>query len=460
MNNDVDIVLVNAPSPYPGSILSHRLQGIPPLGLGYIGTWLKNKNYKVKILDFYIKEITILDLDKIINENHPKLIGISTTTETYKCGLAIAAHIKKTAKDIIVFMGGCHVTFEDNPAVETGFVDLVVRHEGELVVEELCDYYIKGKGDLDSIQGITFIKNGIIKRNPRRAYIENLDELPFPDRSLYDIDKYAVPASVSTSRGCPGRCIFCAATALSGGRYRIRSAENVIEEFKLLKSLGYKHIQIVDDTMTADVTRLKKLLELLKEEKLGVTWNCESRVDIMTKELLKEMMECGCTSIQFGVEAGSQEMLDCLRKNITLEQIRKTFLWAKELGISTATCLMIGQPQDTRETIEKTIELAIELQSYGAKVVFSVSTPFPGTYMYNHPDELGMKIRDFDTDNYNTMTPVFDTKNFKTREIQAIYYDAVIRLSKNVVRPEVKKVYRKISSFLKNEANKINVENV
>ncbi|QAA30384.1 B12-binding domain-containing radical SAM protein [Clostridium manihotivorum] len=451
----LDVLLINAPSPFPGSILSHRLQGLPPLGLGYIGTWLIRNNYSAKILDFYIKEVTIIDLESLIKSDYPKIIGISTTTETYKCGLAIAKHIKLIDSDIVVFMGGCHATFEYEDALKSGFIDLVVRHEGELIVKELCDYYIKGVGSLDKIKGISYISDGVIKKNQRKEFIENLDMLPFPDRRLYDLEKYAVPASISTSRGCPGRCIFCAATALSGGRYRVRTAENVIEEFKYLKSLGNNHIQIVDDTMTADVDRLHRLLKLLKEEKLGVTWNCESRVDIMTKELLKEMIECGCTSIQFGVETGSQEMLDCLRKSITIEQIRNTFLWAKELGISTATCLMIGQPYDTIETINKSIEFALELQSYGAKVVFSVSTPFPGTFMYNNPERVGIKIMDFDTDNYNTLTPVYDTDNFSREDIQKLYYDALIKLSKGQIRPEAKEIYRRISKYLKQQVAEI-----
>ncbi|WPC42608.1 B12-binding domain-containing radical SAM protein [Clostridium sp. JS66] len=458
MNNDLDVLLINAPSPLPGSILSHRIQGLPPLGLGYIGTWLIKNNYTAKILDFYIKEVTILDLEKIIKSNSPKLIGISTTTETYKSGLAIAKYIKSLNSEIIVFMGGCHVTFEYEDTLKSGFIDLVVRHEGELIVKDLCDYYINNIGSLHNIEGISYIDNGIIKKNPRKKFIEDLDMIPFPDRKLYDLNKYAVPASISTSRGCPGKCIFCAATALSGGRYRVRSAENVLEEFKYLKSLGSTHIQIVDDTMTADVERLYKLLELLKKENLGITWNCESRVDIMSKDLLKEMKDCGCTSVQFGVETGSQEMLDCLKKNITIDQIRKTFLWARELDISTATCLMIGQPYDTIETINKSVELALELQSYGAKVVFSVSTPFPGTFMYNNPDKVGIKIKDFDTDNYNTLTPVYDTNNFNREDIQILYYDALIRLSKGDIRPESKILYKNISKYLKEQVAELTCE--
>ncbi|WP_069648896.1 B12-binding domain-containing radical SAM protein [Caloranaerobacter ferrireducens] len=453
MNSDyIDVLLVNAPSPHPGSIISYRIQGVPPLGLGYIGTYLEKKGYKVKILDFYIDEITILDLKLIVNELHPKIVAISTTTETYNNGVKIADYSKKLDENIITIMGGCHVTFEYENALNTGFIDIVVRNEGEFVMKELCDYYIKKQGKLENIKGICYKRGGKIIKNNRREFIKDLDSLPFPDRSLYQLEKYPIPGTISTSRGCPGRCIFCAATALSGGKYRIRSVENIIDEIKYLKELGISYVQIVDDTFTADVDRLYKFLEILDKENLGITWGCESRVDIMNKELLNFMKKCGCISIQFGVEAGSQEMLDCLKKNITIEQIRNVFLWAREIDIKTGTCLMIGQPYDTLESIQKTIEFATEIQSYGARVVLSVTTPFPGTYMYNNPEKVGIHIVDKNFDNYNTFTPVYDTKHFKREDIRRNYYDAIIKLGRGLNDSKKKEEYRQWREFVKAKA--------
>lgn len=453
----LDVLLINAPSPNPGEMLSHRLQGLPPLGLGYIATWLKQYNYKVKILDFYIRTVTIIKLKEILEEQHPILVGISTTTETYKSGIRIAGYIKSYDSSIVVFMGGYHVTFEYEAALKSGVVDFVVRNEGEITSKDICDYFIKQEGEFEKILGISYIKNGEVVSNPDRNFITNLDELPFPDRSLYDIDKYTVPSSISTSRGCPGRCIFCAATALSGGRYRVRSAENVIKEFKYLKSLGYKHVQIIDDTMTADIRRLNKFLDVLLEEKLDMTWNCESRVDIVTKELLQKMKSAGCKIIQFGVEAGNQEMLDCLKKNITLQQIHNVFNWCSELGIGSASCLIIGQPFDTFESIKDTINIASELQSLGAQVVFSISTPFPGTYMYNHPDELGLEIINYDTDDYTTQSPVYRTKNLTEVDIQNSFFDAYVRLGKENLNPTIRDKYLKIKDEVKKSKSSLGI---
>ncbi len=448
----LDILYVNAPSAYPGSMLSHRIQGLPPLGLGYLATYLRQFGYRAKIIDFYIRTITLVDLKKTLKEYTPKIVGISTTTETYKCGLRIASFIKSFFPDVIVIMGGCHVTFEYKDALNSGFIDYIIRNEGEITTKELLDFLIKGIGKIEKIDGICYKNNfGEIIRNKNRKYIKDLDCLPIPDRSFFNIESYIFPASISTSRGCPGNCIFCAATALSGGCYRTRSAQNIIDEFLYLRDLGFKHVNIIDDTMTANISRLNEFLDLMINLKVNMNWNCESRVDIMTKELLEKMKKAGCISIQFGVEAGSQEMLDCLKKNVTMEQIRNVFNWSNELGITTATCLIIGQPYDTKDTIENTKNFALELQKLGARVVFSVSTPYPGTYMYNHPQKLGLTITDTDFDNYTTQIPVYNTTNLTQEEIRSSFFDAFVTLGKSSMSPKTRSVLQIVRKELKTE---------
>lgn len=381
-----------------------------------------------------------------------KVVGISTSTETYKCGLKIASFVKKLYPEVIIVMGGCHVSFEYEDAFNSGYVDYVIRNEGEVTFKELLDYIYQGKGELYDIDGLCYVDAaGHVVKNKNRKYIENLDELPIPDRTFFEMEKYAYPASISTSRGCPGNCIFCAATALSGGRYRIRSASNIIKEIKYLKELGYSHVQIVDDTMTADVERLVQFIDLMIKENLQMSWYCESRADIMTKELLQKMKEAGCCAIQFGVEAGSQEMLDCLRKNVTMEQIRNVFKWAHELDLVASSCLIIGQPYDTKQTINETMSFAKELKTLGASIVFSVSTPYPGTYMYNNPDKLGLEILDFDTDNYTTQIPVYNSKYLTKDEIQSAYFDAVVSLSQTNMSEEEKSTMDAIKNILREE---------
>ena len=449
---ELDILYINAPSAYPGSMLSHRIQGLPPLGLGYLATYIRQFGYTSQILDFYIRSITLVELSKVLCEQTPKTVGISTTTETYNCGLRIAAFIKKNFPDIPILMGGCHVTFEYNDALNSGVVDYVIRNEGEITTRELLDYLLKGIGRIENIDGICYKNSsGAVIRNRNRKYITNLDSLPMPDRSFFDLKSYTFPASISTSRGCPGNCIFCAATALSGGCYRIRSAQNIVNEFIYLIDLVLKHVNIIDDTMTANIDRLDEFLNIMIDQEINMNWNCESRVDIMTKSLLKKMKEAGCISIQFGVEAGSQEMLDCLKKNVTMEQIRNVFTWAQELGITTATCLIIGQPFDTKDTIKNTVSFALELQDLGARVVFSVSTPYPGTFMYNNPDKLGLKILDTDFDNYTTQIPVYDSMHLSKEEIRTAFFDAFVALGKGSMHENTRSMLQRVRKELKFE---------
>jgi radical SAM superfamily enzyme YgiQ (UPF0313 family) len=431
-NEKIDIVLVQAPSANPGSIVSHRLQGMPPLGLGYLASWLKHKNYKVKILDLYIDQASFFDLENIIKVNEPKIIAISTTTETYKSGLRIASLCKQMNNDLLIVMGGSHVTFEYQNALLNRNIDIIARFEGEIVLENICKCHIRKQIELKDVKGICYMENSKLIKTEREEFINDLNSLPFPDRKMFNLEKYAIPGALLTSRGCVGNCIFCAATALSGGKYRVRSADNIMREMIYLKGLGVPYIQIVDDTMTADVVRLHNILNLIISSRLNTPWGCESRVDIMTKELLLKMKQAGCIALQFGVEAGNQKMLDSLKKNISIEQIRRVFLWCNELDIRTGTCLMIGQPYDTHETILDTIKFASELQSYGAKVLFSVTTPYPGTYLYNQADKFGIEIVERDFDYYNTFTPVYNTKNFTVSDVQTYYYDALISLSKTM----------------------------
>ncbi len=440
----IDVLLINAPSPNAGAILSHRIQGLPPLGLGYIATVLQKNGYVCKILDLYLKDVSMKNLTEIMEESKPSVIGISTTTETYKSGIRLAGKVKELSSGIPVLMGGPHVTFEYEAALRSGVVDIVTRGEGEITTLELCNALIRKKGKLADIDGIVYLKEGQVICNKSRAMICDLDSLPFVDRSLFDIEKYSVPSSISTSRGCPGRCIFCAASGLSGGKYRMRSPGSIVREFEYLKSLGFKKVQIIDDTMTASIKRLNAILDLLLEKKLDMIWACESRVDVVTKELLEKMYRAGCRSIQFGVEAGNQEMLDCLKKNITLEQIRNAFRWCNELGINSASCLIIGQPFDTKETISQTIKLGIELQKLSAQIVFSISTPYPGTYMYDHMDEFDIEVIDHNFDNYTTQHAVYNSIHLSAEEIQNYFFDACLSVGKVRINESILNKYKLI----------------
>ncbi|MCL2250088.1 MAG: B12-binding domain-containing radical SAM protein [Oscillospiraceae bacterium] len=426
----VDVILISPPAPSPSVHLLDKA-GTPPIGLGYLATCLAKEGFKVRIIDLAIPSKNIETIISAIKENKPKIVGISTATETYKTTVRIANEIKKISTNCDIVFGGYHASFEYATVLKENAIDYVVLNEGEISFTNLCKFLIRGVGDIEAVRGIVYKKNGDIICTTPEPFIENLDILPILDRSHFeDAHEYTHFATVSTSRGCPGKCIFCAASVLSGGRHRMRSAKSIIEEFELLKEKGFENVYVVDDTMTANTRRLNEFLDMLIKKNLQMTWFCESRVDILSYELLRKMRRAGLTGIQVGAESGSQEILDSVNKGITLAQVHNVFKWCKELEVSAATNLIIGQPTDTRETIQETIRMAHDLTSLGAQVTFSVSTPFPGTPMWIKPGEFGMKIIDFDLSHYNAFCPVFNTRHLTAAEIRNEYYLAVKKIDK------------------------------
>ena len=436
MNEMIDVLLISSPSsnPYTESVFS--AQGMPPLGLGYIATYLKKNGYSAIVFDMNFRFNTIYTLLDYVNKVQPKVIGISCTTESYNNALKIAHVLKKHSGQLCIVVGGPHVSFEyQNTLESSNDVDYVVINEGELSFKKICDYHIGKKIGIDALTGIAYKRNGRICRAPLEPFIECLDELPIPDRTLFlNFDQYPVASTISTSRGCPGKCVFCAASVLSGGKYRMRSAKGVVDEFEYLKSLGYNHVTVIDDTMTVNKKRLYEFTDELVNRKLSMTWFCESRVDIITREMLLKMKSAGLTQIQFGVESGSQEILNSIKKGINLADIRSVFKLCKELHIQAVTNLIIGQPQDTNETIESTLLFGKELMNLGAQVSYTICTPFPGTPLWTEPERFGIEIIDHDLEHYSTFQPVIKTKYLGINEIRNWYFKAIKNKNKIVNR--------------------------
>lgn len=429
--NELDVLLISAPSPNPAMQYAFKRQGMPPLGLGYLATCLKQEGYSVKIIDMGFENNTMKTVLSVLENNKVCIVGFSCTTETYNVSVRMADRIRETYRDCIIVFGGPHVSFEYKAALSNMSIDYVLLNEGEHSLKKFCDCFIRGIGTLDQLRGIAYRQEGCVVCAEPEPFITDLDTLPFPDRTLFeDLHRYALPSSIVTSRGCPGKCIFCAASVLSGGRYRMRSALNVVREFEYLKSLGFRHVNIIDDTMTANLKRLDEILDELIMRKLQMSWYCESRVDVMSKDMLKKMKDAGLVIVQFGVESGNQRILDSIKKNIKLEKIKEVFNWCREMGIMASTNLIIGQPFDDEASIEDTISLAKELTLLGAGVNFTVCTPFPGTPLWLRPEEFGIELIDHNLDHYSTFYPVFNTKLLRADQIRNAYYRAVKTVNK------------------------------
>ena len=429
---EYDALFVSVPSAAPGMYFAYSQQGMPPLGLAYIATFIREFGYVSKIIDLSHPFVTLSTLIDFLEGNTVRIVGLSCSTEAYNTAVRLSSIIKRIYPDVVIVLGGYHVSFEYETTLKNNDVDYVVIGEGELVFKQICDAIIRKEGKIFDVKGIAYKNSGKIIKTQVMPFINDLDSLPIPDRSFFDnLHEYPIPATISTSRGCPGKCIFCSASALSGGRYRLRSADNIVSEFEYLYSFGFNHICVIDDTMTADLKRLDGILDKLIKKRIGVTWYCESRVDSLSKSVLVKMKDAGVVAIQFGVESGSQSILDCIKKNIKIEQILRVFEWCHELGISTMTNFIVGLPSDTHDTIQKSNDLANVLIEKGASVTFSICTPFPGTPIWIDPNKYEIKIENNDLDFYTTSCPVFSTKNLSLQDIRNEYYNSIKQLGPN-----------------------------
>ncbi len=388
----MEILLINAPVVK----LSPHARRTPPLGLAYLGAVLLKAGYKVSALDLNATQIDEAELRKIIKKDTPSIIGISTYTETHDNGIKIAGLIKEESPETKVIIGGPHASvLYEEVARETG-VDVVVRGEGEKTMLELADHFLKGSGGLTDIKGIATVINGDLITTQDRAPIADPDELPFPARELFLLHLYDYPFSVLSSRGgCPFACYFCAVNNIWKGKRRFRKPEKVMEEIKhLIQTRQVNRINFSDDSFTMDRSLILELCRMLQDifRSVPLDWQCATRVDLVDDELLREMRLAGCKNIQYGIEAGSQKILDSIGKKIRPEHVRKSVRMTLRHGIEVSCSFMFPHPEDTEETICEQTMLMKELKEMGAVITLAMTTPLPGTYLYEHRDELGIKI--------------------------------------------------------------------
>ena len=426
----IQITLVNPPYPQE----AHQHPPFIPLGLGYLAAVLEKNQYKVDVIDCQALKLSYEEFKSEISKRQPDIVGITSTTLTYKSALRIAQIAKEAYPNCLTIIGGPHVTFWDDKALEEApYLDIVFRKEGEYALLELVQRLEANKSYHDLL-GITCRKDGKIVRNPDRPYIENLDELPFPAHHLFPLShlqKYGkVVFPVSTSRGCTFWCNFCSAVRMFGRGYRKRSPKSVADELEYLnKTYGAEQFTFYDDAFTVDQVRTKEICEEIRNRKLKIKWDCETRVDMVTKELLQEMKNAGCIAVWFGVEAGSQKVIDAMAKGLTLERTKTSFKLAKDTGLMTIASVILGFPEETPESAWETVKFVEELSP--DDVGYYIATPYPGTPMYDYVKKMGwLKIEDFNK--YDTATPIFESPTITMQELREIREQA---LRKFYLRP-------------------------
>ncbi len=324
--------------------------------------------------------------------------------------------------DVILVAGGQHPTYMWSETLDNGF-DIIVRGEGEVTARELIktiDKHGMDPGELRRVAGIVFRdKHGNIVATRERPLIYNLDVLPWPARHLLPMDKYTLfgkkirVAHIMASRGCPYGCIYCTTSYYWGRRIRYRSPRNVAEEIEfLVDKYRVEHVVFTDDELTANRRFVYGLIEEMKKRGLDIGFACGARVNHMDKDFMKFLYNNGCIALYFGVESGTQRILDKIGKMISLDQVRKVFRWKREIGGFATASFILGFPWETIDDMKKTVDLAIDIDPDYAQ--FTVLTPYPGTPLFDYAMRYGL-IEDWNWEHYTTLRPVM--RGFKfTRE--------------------------------------------
>lgn len=381
------------------------------LGLGYLAAVLEKNEYQVDVIDCQLLKLSLEDFRSEISKRQPNIVGVTSSTLTYQSALKLVKIVKEACPDCITIAGGPHVTFWDDKALEEcPELDIVVRREGEITMLEIVQK-IEADKSYDDVLGTTVRKEGKIVKNPDRPYIEDLDGLPFPARHLWPMERlreYEDILYLATSRGCVYWCEFCTTVRMHGRKYRMRSPKNVVDELEFLhKTYGAKKFTFCDDAFTVDQPRTEALCSEILQRGLKIEWNCGTRVDMITKDLLMKMKESGCISVWFGVESGTQQVLDAMKKGITPELTIKVLGWVRELGLKPVPNVILGFPGETKKSAWKTIKF-VEKIAPDEVGFYNVATPFPGTPMYDIVKEKGwLRVTDFDM--YDTTHPIFET---------------------------------------------------
>lgn len=337
---------------------------LPPLGICYIAENLKRHGHHPLIFDW--------GFDKKLKLNNIDVVGISATTLTYFDACKIIQKIKKRKPKMTVIIGGPHASLLPKQVLQNSGADAVVVGEGENIMVKIADGKLKAKG-------IIYV-----------PLIEDLDTLPFPTYSYLDLNRYfkfggsdrsrwtlPQPAmAIMGIRGCPFHCSFCSEKKLFRGRVRYRSVENIIEEIDYLqKFYGVKGINFLEDTLTVNQQRAIKLCKYLGE--MNIKWVCQSRVDMVNEPLLKLMKKSGCQYIFYGVESGSERILqEVIKKEVTISQIIKTFKITKKVGIGIVANYIFGIPGETEEDLKATLEMVKKLPADA--VALNIFVPLPG----------------------------------------------------------------------------------
>lgn len=374
--------------------------GFPPIGIMSLSAVLKEAGHECVMFDQANPETPNDVIIEEIRRQRPDLVGMSfLSTTSYPYAKIMARQIRAIDSAVRLAFGGVFASLNAGLVkMQCPEVDFVCRGDGEQLILDLMSNLDNPEGVL----GLTWAKEGRVINNPNRETERHLDQWPFPDRESLPLDfiesmPLDVPAVLSmerfttmqTSRGCPWPCVFCDIPIFNDGKWRFRSAEHVVKEFKYLQALGYGAVYFVDDHFLLKAKRIEAICQGLIDEKITIEWGVEGRVDSVCQHLFPIMAKAHCRTIMFGIESGSQKILDRLKKEQTLEEVESAVTTAKKAGIEIVHgFFVVGSPGETVEDMRATFDFAsrLRLDTFG----FNRLCVYRGTPLWKEYVERGL----------------------------------------------------------------------
>lgn len=433
-----------------GKVLKWRFHHCEiPMGLAYIAAAIR-KDFDVKVLDGRAKFQRIVPKnskweyfgyspEEIIDQlkaYSPDVVGISCLSSFHFPDVVdLFKRVKKIDNEIITVTGGTHPTFlADEVMTKYPSIDFIVMGEGEDIFHQLL-MNINSQKEYDKLDGLAFRNKDTFKINPKTKYIENLDNLPYPAFDLFPLDFYekkSIPFSISyrskktipimTSRGCSSRCVFCASRNFWGNCYRMRSAENVLDEIEyVVNKYGSREIQFIDDNLTQDKERAQKIFQGLIDRNIDIHWNTPNGVAVWTldEDMLKLMKASGCYELTVAFESGDQDVLNkIIKKPLNLEYARKMVNKMKDLDIQVHSFFISGFPGETKEQIKKSFAFAKTMDLDSAW--FFVANPTPGSELYEICRKEGYINDNFSFEDIEYSLSHIKNKDFSPREMEKL----------------------------------------
>ncbi|HUL40026.1 MAG TPA: radical SAM protein [Methanomassiliicoccales archaeon] len=366
--------------------ITERYSILEPYSLLQMGSLLRAKGHQVELIDLNGFDLAWKELEARVRGSKPEAALFRFTPTTFDHDMRTAAIVKAEAPGAKT-IGVCWTlrTLARQVMSQAHDLDFYVRQEYEVVAPDLIEALREGRS-MDSVPGIAHRRGQEIMISPDALPLDDYDSLPIPSFDLLpSLDPYFVTAPAGrpytilyTSKGCPFKCSFC---TVAGTKWRPKSAEKTMEELRFLKkNYGIRTVSFFDETFTLDKKRVLRICEALVAEDLDIRWYCNTRAHLVDLDLLKKMRRAGCRGISYGIESGSQSILDHADKCVTVEQARNALAWARQARIKTFASFILGLPGETWQTVGETIDFVG--QTIPTSAEFNVAVPYPGTKLY------------------------------------------------------------------------------